>query len=277
MPAPAHRPAPLRRALPPALALAALLCLTGCFTFETLLKVQRDGSGTLEQTFVLSGPMLQMMTMFAGEDGEAPDLCDEDELRQQAADMGQGVRLTSVEPVEGEERAGCRAFYRFDDVSALRISQDPGDRLPDAMNEAAAQDEPPEYLTFDFTPGATATLVVHVPQNFDNAGMRDPNEAPADSSQRALQLQMMREMLKGARLRIALDVEGAIKETNATYREGSRVTLVDVNFDELLKDEKQLERLMDADPKSPDEVKALLKDVRGIRMEMQDPVRLRFN
>ncbi len=279
MPTPAYQPPLLRRALPSCLTLAALLCLTGCFTFETLIKVRHDGSGTVEQTFVLGGPMLQMMMMFAG-DEEKMDLCKEEDLRNQAAEMGAGVSLDGAETIEEEGRLGCRARYLVKDINTLRISQDPGDRLPDQMSEGAgASDAPPEFITFRFTPGATATLMVQIPQNFkDQIDQDTPDDPfPADTSQRAMQLQMMREMLKGGRVRIALAVDGAIQETNATYRKGSQVTLVDVNFDTLLEDEAQLERLMDANPKSADDVKALIENVEGIDVETQENVKIRFN
>ena len=156
--------------------LAALVCFTGCLTFETLITVRDDGSGTIEMVFALSGPMLDMITSLAGNES----LCDEENLQEEASKMGEGVRLSSAEPIDEDGRKGCRAFYDFDDINQLTINQNPGDQMPSGM----ASDEPtaPEdVVTFSFTPGSPATLVVNLPQDFqDNTPDEDPT--PVDST-----------------------------------------------------------------------------------------------
>ena len=60
-------------------------------------------------------------------------------------------------------------------------------------------------------------------------------------------LQMIAGFFKGMRLMIAIDVEGTLVRTSSPYVEGNRVTLLDFNMDELLKDPKTLERLQGLD------------------------------
>ena len=107
-----------RRMLPFPLVLAALVCFTGCLTFETLITVRDDGSGTIEMVFTLSGPMLDMIAAFAGNE----DLCDEEDLQDEAAKMGQGVSLSSAEPIDEDGKQGCRAFYDFDEFERFVLS-----------------------------------------------------------------------------------------------------------------------------------------------------------
>ena len=188
--------------------------------------------------------------------------------------MGEGVRLSSVEPIDEDGKQGCRAFYDFDDINQLTISQNPGDQMPSGMTA----DEPTsteEVVTFSFTPGSPATLVINLPQDFqDNNPDEDP--APVDSTQGEEQLAMMREMLEGARIHMALAVEGAITETNASYQDGNRITLIEIDFDRLLENEEQLELLSNANPQTTAEVKALLEGVEGIKMETGEEILVRF-
>lgn len=254
--------------LPLPLIIAALMCFTGCLTFETLINVRRDGSGTVETVFTLSGPMLDMITSFAGDQG----LCDEDQLREEASKMGEGVRLTSAEPIEEGDKQGCRAFYAFDDINRLQISQNPGDQMPSGMTPDE-QTPTEEVITFSFTPGSPASLVMTLPQDFED---NKPEENAPDTTMREQQMAMMREMLEGARIEMALEVEGDITETNASYHDGNRLTLIEIDFDQLLEDEVQLKRLSDASPQTATEVKALLEGVTGIKMETNEEIRVRF-
>ena len=260
----------LHRALSATLVTAVLVCCTGCLTFETLITVRDDGSGTIEMVFALSGPMIDMITSLAGDQ----DLCDEEDLQEEAAKMGEGVSLSSVEPIDEDGKQGCRAFYDFDDINQLTINQNPGDQMPSGMTA----DEPTsaeDVVTFSFTPGSPATLVINLPQDFqDNNPDEDPT--PVDSTQREEQLAMMREMLEGARIHMALAVEGSIIETNASYRDGNRITLIEIDFDRLLENEEQFELLSNTNPQTTAEVKALLEGIDGIKIETGEEILVRF-
>ncbi len=104
----------------------------------------------------------------------------------------------------------------------------------------------------------------------------DQDPTPVDSTQAEEQLAMMREMLKGARIHMAVAVEGAITETNASYLDGNRITLIDIDFDLLLEDEEQLELLSNANPQTTAEVKALLEGIDGIKVETTEEIIVRF-
>lgn len=269
MPSSRYRYSFWRRALPLPLVAAVLFCCTGCLTFETLITVRDDGSGTIEMVFALSGPMLDMITSFAGDES----LCDEDDLQEEAASMGAGVTLSSVEPIDEDGTQGCRAFYDFTDINQLTISQNPGDQMPSGMTPDERTSEG-EIVTFSFTPGSPAELVMNIPQDFEDNNPDDPAET--DSTTQAQQMAMLREMLEGARIHMAVVVEGTITETNASYQDGNSITLIEMDFDQLLEDEEQLELLSAANPQTAAEVKALLEGVEGIKIETGGEVFARF-
>ena len=267
-------PTCLRRAAPLVVAITAVFSLTGCLTFETLIRVQRDGSGTVTMYVALSGPMLEMLTSLMGD----ANLCDEDDLREQATQMGEGVQLTSAEPMNEDGVSGCKAVYSFADINTLRINQNPGDQMPAEMaSEEQSPPEEEEYVQFRFTPGDPALLVVQLPhQEISPSETTEETPPPTDEAQREMQMAMMREMFEHTRIQMAVEVAGAITTTNATYRDGNRLTLVDMDFDILLENEEDLERLAGANPKSTTEVKALLEGIEGIKIEMNEEVQVTF-
>ena len=267
---------------------AMLLSLTGCLTFETIIKLNRDGSGTVEQTFLFTSEMLRMALLFGGDDGGPAELCNEEELAEQAASMGEGVHLASAEAINDGDALGCRAIFAFDDINTLNVSFNPEDQMPAGMTagepDADPSDEGAEtddFISFRFNPGRTATLTVTMDQDpgHDEAGAEEESPfaaADADSTARLQQMQMMREMFKGAYLAILLDVEGTIKETDASFHDGNRITLMEMDFDKLLENEESLEKLAAADPQNTDEMKALMEDIEGVKLETNETFTVRF-
>ena len=287
MPSALNHPSPRSRLLLYPLMTALLLSLTGCLTFESIIKLKRDGSGTVEQTFIFTSEMLRMALLFGGDDGGPVELCDQEDLAEQAASMGEGVSLLSSEAIDDGDAIGCRAIFAFDDINTLNVSFNPGDQMPGGMAaeepDAETTDEDAEdvdFISFRFDPGSTATLTVTMDQDpNDEANTEEPppfDAAAIDSTARLQQMQMMREMFKGARLAILLDIEGEIKETDASFRDGNRITLMEMDFDKLLEDEESLEKLVAADPQNTDEMRALIEDTEGVKQETNEVFTVKF-
>jgi hypothetical protein len=97
---------------------------------------------------------------------------------------------------------------------------------------------------------------------------------PARNTALLQQLAMARALLAGARLRIAMEPAGRLVHTNSPYVDGSQVTLLDVDLDQFLANEAVLARLQDA--ANPDEVRAALKDVPGLKMPLEREVMVEF-
>jgi hypothetical protein len=69
-----------------------------------------------------------------------------------------------------------------------------------------------------------------------------PKEIPPEA------LAMVRGMFKGARIDVAVEVEGAIVTTDAPVRDGSRVTIFGLDFDRLLSDPAKFSALQGLKP-----------------------------
>ena len=59
------------RAMRWALPALAILFFTGCFQTVTLIRVNRDGSGTLEERFLLGNRFADMLRSMSPSDGES--------------------------------------------------------------------------------------------------------------------------------------------------------------------------------------------------------------
>ena len=98
------------------------LVLMGCIETITLIHVNKDGSGTIEETIVITNAFTELINSFGGEQAKSedePELLDEDELRARAVGMGQGVRLVSAEPIKSDKGSGYKAVFHFDDINKL--------------------------------------------------------------------------------------------------------------------------------------------------------------
>jgi hypothetical protein len=257
--------------------------LSGCFQSLVLVKVNKDGSGTLEETMVLTESFSQLLAKMSGQEAPSQDKqkndVDEQRLQEKARAMGEGVRLVSAEPVKNEKGSGYRAVFSFPDINKVRVNQNPGAGIaagPGAEEESQSQ-SPEEWLQFRFTPGSTSTLQVLYPTPTEGEQETQKEEEPQqDMGENPEMMQMMRQLYSDMRISITLEVAGRIVDTNARYVDGSRVTLMDVDFGKLLEDETRFQQLLNANPKSIEEIEQITGDNPALRLDTQQEISIRF-
>jgi len=261
--------------------LALSLALMGCFESIVLLRVNKDGSGMIEETVVISDAFMELMKSFGGEgegETEEEEPFDEQELMDKAASMGEGVRYVSAEPVKTDRGSGYKAIYSFSDINEVRINQNPGENVspPPMGGEEEAPVE--EWLRFNFSGGRTATLEIIYPQDMEEEmGQEEESaEGEVDMDSNPEMMDMMRELYQDMHIGIAVEVVGDITETNASFVDGSTVTLMDIDFAKILEDEEKFKDLMNANPETVEEMKELVKDNPGIKVEIEEAIRIRF-
>jgi hypothetical protein len=86
----------------------------------------------------------------------------------------------------------------------------------------------------------------------------------------------MKTMLKGLKMTTVLEVAGPIVKTNGLNVEGSRITLLDLDFDQIAADEATFKKFsaMSDDPKNVDP--AMLKGLKGIKVQTAPEVTVEF-
>jgi hypothetical protein len=274
----------------------AAVSLTGCITFLTEIKVRGDGSGTMVQTITMNPEQMKKTveaiakqmggTMTESKDGakkESPKATDkgpfkEDDLKGKAADMGQGVTFVSAEPIDTKTAAGVRVTYAFKDINKLSINPKPGAAM--GMDAPGASSKEPVKFRFKRMPNGNAVLTILMAHDKpDTKGPAASPPPPASPEASAQQQEMMKQMFKGLHMGMAVDVEGKIVKTNSPYVEGSKVTLMDIDFDPLFSNEKgfkalseKLEKAMGDDRKTME----ALKGVKGLMIVTDPEVSIEF-
>jgi len=268
--------------------IAALLVLflIGCVDTSTIVKVNRDGSGTIEETVIISMGFLQLIQGMSGEAAEPAEdfnMLDEDKLKEKAGQIGEDVALVSAESIKTDSGTGYKAIYSFKDINKIRINQNPAENVPTPGPGGPDSEETGEFITFSFKKGTTSTLNIFKPReelaaeegqgNENTTAATDPATDPAADPG---MLEMMREIYQDMRISMAVEVEGSIIDTNALYREGSRITIMELDFAKLLENEEQFQKLARANPDTLEETKELFKDIPGMKVELQDTLKITF-
>ena len=260
-------------------AIAALsLLFTSCLDVEMKIRVNRDGSGELVETIFMQSDILQMVNAMGQQGQEEKSSKDKTfgfitkkELEARAATIGGGARLVSVKEVNREGFVGYQAVYSFDDVTRINVNQSPGDVFPGSLEDQGTE---AENLKFDYT---TGNLTIHFP-NDDFSG-EDSTESPNASDPGELsgeELEFVKEIWGSFRIAMMVEVQGTITSTNATYQEGSSVVLMDLDFSRILEDEEAFLDLIRNDPETIEDFKRTAEGIDGIRVELEDPVTIRF-
>jgi len=251
--------------------LTAVSC-SGCFQMTTVMKIKGDGSGTVEHRMLFTTQALAQLKQFGalGGRGQAVDPTSEQQAREMAAALGPTVTYVSSTPVKTPTGEGRDAIYAFTDVSQLRVATQPappGDVTIRTPNLSTNPDE----LTFSMTrdPNGNAVLHVNVPESALVQGIS------ANAATLPQQLPMIKTLLAGAHITLMVEPEGTLVRANTPHVEGKRVTLLEVDLDQLLKDPEALLARVQA-AKSHDEVKKALEDVPGLKMTIAPEIAIEF-
>jgi hypothetical protein len=261
------------------IAIVLSLSFWGCFEFDILIKVNRDGSGTIEQTVLMNKAAVQQMQELAQSFGETKknkfSLIDKKKLIKDAAKMGAGVYFLSVKPISEKEREGYIAYYSFNDINTLKINQNPSEKVPlPGDGESKAPEEP---FTFSFQKGKLSTLSLRQPEKtFTPDSTSDTPQESSAAAEDTSGFEMMAEMMKGFRMSLALQINGTILKTNATYVDANRITLMEMDFEQLIRDRNKFYAISKQKPKTIEEAKQALKDIPGIKFDMADEITIQF-
>ena len=219
------------------LALLVFACASsGCLRLTTTIDLRPDGSGTILQETSISNRAIETINSFADQADKAPpEFLTGEAARQAAATMG--VTFVSGEPYTTADLKGYRARYAFDDISKVILNLDPSGWI--------------FGFTFDRRP-TSSILTIQMAQGKsggDFLGLGAGGEAPgsaADKAEADQAMAMIAAMLKGMFIDVSLRVNGRILKSNAPYVQGSRVTLMQLDFDKLLADKTALRKLQSA-------------------------------
>ena len=97
-----------------------------------------------------------------------------------------------------------------------------------------------------------------------------------EQQQAAMVLAQMKSMFKGMKIAMAVEVEGSVVETNATHMDGSRVTIMELDFGKLLEMPEKLVQFSQIQPDSVEDAKAFMKDIPGFKVDMNKKLTIKL-
>jgi hypothetical protein len=270
------------------LAVVCAVCSAGCFTSDSVIVVQGDGTGTVTNTILLKSSTMELLKNFqpsleAGKEkteGAAPskDIFSEAKMREAAASMGEGVTFQSMQPIKKDGWEGITVQYAFKDISKLRYNM----RSESAV--AASETSSPELMTFRFAPAAAATpakLTILMPIEKalkERTKTSGPMPKMDDSPMAKAMLEQFKTMFEGLKASVAVEVGGPIVKTNADYVSGSKVTLLAIDFNQMMASGADFEMFgAISDGTMPlSEAREKLKATKGLSMQLQPEVNVEF-
>ncbi len=255
------------------------LALPSCLQSETTIRLNKDGSGTLTEETTFGEQVTAMLAQFGalGGGGEDPlaDMFSEEKSKARASQFGEGVTFEKAELIQRGANRGGRVTYRFDDINTFRIV--PGKAMqnlaPGAEAAAVADKAPP--VTFAYAGGK---LTIKMPEpEVEGPAAPDGGANPAAEASNPEMEAMLKEMLADMKMSFKIVIEPGIAETNATHHEGNTITMMELEFGELLKKEGVLQKLSSIDQNDTQAAMAVIKDIEGVKFEAKNEVSVTIN
>ena len=207
------------------------------------------------------------------------NLFEEEKIKAKTSEFGEGIEFVSMKNITTDEKEGYTAIYKFKNLNTVKVNQDPSNEMP--MGESQERsDTTSEYVFFKFIKGKPNRIEFKMPEgkkedkNVDTTKTDETaeNEIPPDSAD----VEKMMKFMKDMRVKIEIKIDGEITKTNATHVDGNTITLFDIDFAQLLSDKAKFEEFKKVNPNSFEEIKKLVKDIPGIKVELSKEVFVEF-
>jgi len=266
--------------------LAGLITLTlfsGCLQVATKVNLNQDGSGTIEETVLMKTEFIDMMrefiVAFDSSKTEEFNMFNEDRLKSRVSDFGEGVKYVSGESFSTDGYEGFKALYSFTDINNIKLNPSPENKVPFGEDATESEDTMVnnDFIKFKFSKGNPALLEVDFPKPEDNGSsdMEDTSEYE-DSTFQNQELEKITDMFNGLKISAIINFNNNIDETDASFVEGNTVTLLEVDFTELIKNKEVMKNLEKKKPESMEEFKEVVGDAKGIKIEFKDKITVKF-
>ncbi len=263
------------------IAFAATIILNGCIQIETTLNVKKDGSGTINERVVMSKTFVNMLKEFAqtfqdSTSTEEFSLFKDDDIKDDAKNYGADVEYVTHSFISEENWEGYTAVYSFNDVSKIKLTPDPDDKVEVGMGTDETE-QAKDYYYFSFVKGDIAELIIDRPKiEMDKDEWEESEQDETQEVDNQIGDEFL-EMMEGMSIKVKVGIEGNIVNTNASYVDGSEITLFQMDFTEMMKDKDNFKEFTNKQPKNVDEMKEFLEKFPSMKLEIEKPVKIKFN
>jgi hypothetical protein len=257
-----HRIVKFDRCLTPFLFFLVALLLTGCVESDVRIFVKPDGAGRITETLLMGKDLL----MVGGKPLEKTTPMSDFQIKQKIEAYGGQVRLVSNEGILTDKSIGYKVVFEFDDINKFKYLMK-GHKGKDIS------------FGFKFTQGDPSVLLIT--NNYDlfaddlkekTPEEKNAQEVLANDPRYKDLMKKMAELLANARITISVELGGKILDSNALYREGSVISLIDMDFNLFLPSD-HFETLMSSQA-TKDEFMNMC--VPGFKMDYQKEITVQY-
>ena len=255
------------------------LLFAGCLQVETNVHVNKDGSGTIHEKVLMSKTFVDMLKGFAQsfDDSASTEeftLFTEEEIKGNAINYGENINYVSHEFVSNDNWEGYIAEFSFKDITNVKLTPDPDTKVDAVMSEGSSEEG--DYYFFKFQKEETSELIIDRPEiNFEESNEDEFEQQEAEQENEEGGDEFL-SMMEGMSINISVEVDGNIINTNANYVESSKITLLQMDFSEMMKNKEEFKKFKNREPKNIEEMKEFLEKFPGMKVEIQKPVTIKF-
>jgi hypothetical protein len=264
---------PILRAL---FVVATTLGLSACLEMKFVVTVNKDGTGTIEETALVGAQLKAMMGSLGaqpGQEGQSNPAAglkdmvpDKAKAEERAKELGEGVTLKSHEEVTMPDgKSGVKVTYAVADIRKVKYTPF------NAKGKDGTNDKP---MTFALSGD---TLTITNPPDDDKPKAETPKPA-VPKEQLQAQMAMMKPMFAGMRMSMVVKGASGIASSDATHLQGDTVTMMEVEVDKLLDKPEIFGQFMDSAEKNMSQAEAaeMFKGVDGIKVEGKKVVNVKL-
>lgn len=254
-------------------ALTATLLLSACFEMSSVVTVNKNGTGAIDETVLVGAQLKAMMASMPADAGgqggpNMKDLVpDKAKAEERAMKLGEGVTVKSHEPVTMPDgREGVKVTYAVADINKLKYQPF------DSKGGEGAESKP---ITFALSGD---TLKVSMPPDKPK-DKSVPEKPKIPAEQMHAQLAMMKPMFAGMRMAVQIKGGSGIASSDASNLSSDTVTIMDIQFDKIMEKPEVFGKFMEtADDKSltPAQVAEQFKGVDGIKVEGKEKITIKL-
>jgi len=262
---------------------------SGCMQISQEVKVNRDGTGMMVETVKFSPSVMEIIKGFAesmmdlGKEKQKKisreNFFPEEQFREKAKQMGEGVEFLSREVKDFEEEmVGYVATYKISDIDKFILN--PQEAEEEEMMKKPGTNTP---ITFRFNKGKRSSSL-QIRQHFAEHEKKKEKKIEKEAQEKEEstqadeeQLAQLIEMMKGMRMQIVIECGEEIETTNADWWDKNRIILLDFDVEQLLSHPDKLQMLSKMEkPKTKEDFKKLLQGIEGIKFNLDEEIEVKF-
>jgi len=203
----------------------------------------------------------------------------EEQFREKAEQMGEGVEFLSREVKDFEEEmVGYVATYKISDIDKFILN--PQEAEEEEMMKKPGTNTP---ITFRFNKGKRSSSL-QIRQHFAEHEKKKEKKIEKEAQEKEEstqadeeQLAQLIEMMKGMRMQIVIECGEEIETTNADWWDKNRIILLDFDVEQLLSHPDKLQMLSKMEkPKTKEDFKKLLQGIEGIKFNLDEEIEVKF-